>query len=150
MKHVSSSATLFLKYAFPVVCAVFFGSMTLAFWFTDNVNAVADVPILTFRLILTGTFLTLMLLLYFTVMKIKRVEMDSHFMYVTNYFKNVRYPYHQIESIEKRNYFIFKTIRVHLKQAASFGKTITFVSSRNRLTNFLKEHPEVSQQLNLK
>jgi len=150
MKHVSSSATLFLKYALPVGCAVFFGSMTLAFWFTDNINAVADVPILTFRLILTGAFLTLMLLLYLSVMKIKRVEMDDHFVYVTNYFKNVRYPYHQVEKIEKKNFIIFKRISIHLKQAATFGKTITFISSRNRLTNFLKDHPEVREQLKIK
>lgn len=147
MQHVSSSLTLFLKYALPVACAVFFGSMTLAFWFTSGVKAIADVPILTFRLIITGFFIILMLLLYISVMGIKRVEMDDHFFYVTNYFKNVRYPYHQIDKVEEKDFGFFKIIKIHLKQSATFGKVITFIASRNRFDNFLKEHPEVVKQL---
>jgi hypothetical protein len=83
-------------------------------------------------------------------MRIKRVEMDEHFFYVTNYFKNVRYPFHQIEKIVEKDYLVFRTVHIYLKETGSFGKKITFVASRDRFNLFLKEHPEVVKELQLK
>lgn len=148
MQHVSSSLTLFLKYGFPVGWSVFFGAMTLTFWLVDGINVVAGLPLGTFRIILTVSFLLGLLLLYWALMRIKRVEMDEHFFYVTNYFKNVRYPYHQIEKVAEKDYYFFKTIHIYLKQAATFGKKISFIASRDRFDNFLKEHPEIVEHLN--
>lgn len=147
MQHVSSSLTLFLKYAIPTGYIVFFGAMTAAFWLVDSISAVAGLPIGTFRIILTAIFILFVLLLYWSTMRIKRVEMDEHFFYVTNYFKNVRYPYHQIEKIVEKDYWFFRSVHIYLKQAATFGKKITFVASRDRFNDFLKEHPEVVEQL---
>lgn len=147
MQHVSSSLTLFFKYGFPIGWAVFFGTMTIAFWLSDDLNVVAGLPIGTFRILITLSFLLGLALLYWALMRIKRVEMDDHFFYVTNYFKNVRYPYHQIEKIKEKDYLLFKTIHIYLKQAATFGKKITFISSRDRFDLFLKEHPELIDQL---
>ncbi len=147
MQHVSSSLTLFYKYGLTTGYIVFFGTMTLAFWFIDDVKVIAGLPLPLFRLILSGFFLCMVLFLYWSVMRIKRVEMDEHFFYVTNYFKNVRYPYHQIEKVVEKDFLLFKTIHIYLKQAATFGKKISFVSSRDRFDEFLKEHPEVVAQL---
>jgi len=147
MQHVSSSLTLFLKYGFPVGWTVFFGAMTIAFWLINEVNVVAGMPVSTFRIMMTVGFLSGVLLLYWALMRIKRVEMDEQFIYVTNYFKNVRYPYHQVEKVVDKDYYFFRSVHIHLKEAATFGKKISFVASRDRLDNFLKEHPEVTAQL---
>ncbi len=147
MQHVSSSLTLFLKFAFPIGWIIFFGAMTVALWLTDQVNVVAGLPIESFRIILTVAFMIGVLLLYWSVMRIKRVEMDKDFFYVTNYFKNVRYPYHQIEKIKEKDYLFFRTVHIYLKKSASFGKRITFVASRDRFNIFLKEHPQVVAEL---
>ena len=150
MQHVSSSLTLFLKYGFPIGWIVFFGAMTAAFWLIGDINVVAGLPIGKFRLIITAFFLSGVLLLYWSVMRIKRVEMDEQFFYVTNYFKNVRYPYHQIEKIVEKDYLLFRTVHIYLKQAATFGKKITFIASRDRFNIFLKDHPEVVKELGMR
>ena len=147
MQHVSSSLTLLLKLGFPIAWLVFFGAMTLAMWFTSSIKVVAGMSMEAFRISLTAFFIFGAGILYWSLMRIKRVEMDEHFFYVTNYFKNVRYPYHQIEKVIEKDYLLFKTIHIHLKQAATFGKVITFIASRERFNVFLKEHPEVISQL---
>jgi len=147
MQHVSSSFTLFLKYGFTTGFIVFFGAMTVAFWFVDSFSSVSGLPINTFRLLLTALFILGLVFLYWATMRLKRVEMDEHFFYVTNYFKNVRYPYHQIEKIVEKDYVLFRSVHIHLKKAATFGKKISFVASQERFNTFLKEHPEVVEQL---
>lgn len=147
MQHVSSSLTLFLKFAFPIGWIVCFGSMTAAFWLVDGINVIAGVPIENFRWMATGFFLSGVLLLYYALMRIKRVEMDEHFFYVTNYFKHVRYPFHQIKKIVEKDYLLFRTVHIHLKEAGYFGKKISFVASRDRFNEFLKNHPEIVRQL---
>lgn len=147
MQHVSSSLTLFLKFGFPIGWLVFFGAMTVAMWLTSSIKVVAGMSMEAFRISITFFFLLGGAIIYWSMMRIKRVEMDDHFFYVTNYFKNVRYPYHQIEKVIEKDYLLFKTIHIHLKQAATFGKVITFIASRERFNLFLKEHPEVIGQL---
>ena len=147
MQHVSSSITLLVKFGIPTGWIVFFGSMTAALWISNDIKVVADMPISTFRLLITSFYITGVLVIYWAMMRLKRVEMDDHFFYVTNYFKNVRYPYHQIEKVVEKDYLIFNTVHIHLKKAASFGKKISFIASRSRFDEFLKEHPEVVVQL---
>lgn len=146
--HVSSSLTLLLKFGIPTAWLVFFGAMTAAMWFTNDINAIGDLPVGLFRIIFTVSFVLIALIIYWALMRIKRVEMDGHFFYVTDYFKHVRYPYHQIEKVVEKDYLFFKVIHITLKNAATFGKKITFVSSRERFDLFLKEHPQVIEQLN--
>ncbi len=147
MQHVSSSLTLLLKYGITTGYIVFFGAMTTAFWFVDGINVVAGLPIGIFRIGFTIFFILMILFLYWAVMRLKRVEMDEHFFYVTNYYKNVRYPYHQIEKVKEKDYYLFRSVHIYLKQAATFGKKISFIASRDRFNEFLKEHPEVIKQL---
>ena len=146
MQNVSSSLTVFLKFAFPTCWIVFFGAMTIALWFVDS-GPVAGMEAGTFRLVLSIFFLLGVAALYWTVMGIKRVEMDDHFIYVTNYFKNIRYPYHQIEKIEEKDYYFFRTVHIHLKQAGQFGKKVTFIPGRVNFDQFLAEHPNVIEHL---
>ena len=99
MQHVSSSLTLLIEFGIPTAWIVFFGSLTIAMWLTDDIQVVAGMPAGTFRLLLTSFYVTGVLVIYWAMMRLKRVEMDDHFFYVTNYFKHVRYPYHQIEKV---------------------------------------------------
>ncbi len=80
-------------------------------------------------------------------MQLKRVDMDEDFMYVSNYFKTFRYTYPSIEKIKERDFLLFYTIHVHLKEAGEFGKKIVFISRSKKLDRYLKAHPKVAEQL---
>lgn len=137
-KRISSSATLILKLFIPIFWIVFFGSLSVAllFFSPDNL-AVFRTPFYQWGVILF--FATGVLLLYLTVFQLKRVEIDPHFLYVTDYFKNYRYPFHNIASIKEVNLFFFYLCTVRFKEKGNFGKKIHFLESRIKFNNALKE-----------
>lgn len=125
---------------------VFFGAFSLAVWFSGETNYgtfSAD----SLKSVVPFFFLGGFAFLYWTMLRLKRVEMDEHFVYVTNYFKTFRYPYHNIEKIVEKDYTLFKTVHIYLKEKGQFGKKMTFVASRARLQTFLNSHPSVVEQL---
>ncbi len=142
MARVSTNLTLFLKLFVPTFWIVFFSAFTFAVWMTDarNLGGLPEKPLQIGSLVflLIGIFL-----LYKTVMQLKRVEMDPEFIYVTNYQKHARYPYHNIEKIEELDYLLFNLVHIHLKTPGYFGKKIVFIPSKKRFQDFLNEHPEV-------
>lgn len=142
MQQVSTSLTLFLKIFIPVFWTVFFFAFTLAVWNLD-VDFFGNIPIQTFRIGMAVFLLLGVLFFYWSVLRLKRVEMDEDFIFVTNYFKNYKYPWHNIAEIKERDFLLFRTIHLILKEPGSFGKKITFVASRRKFNTFIKEHPHL-------
>ncbi len=145
MQQVSTSLTLFLKIFLPVFWIVFFSSFTFAVWKLD-VGTFGGISIGSFRIGMLIFLLLGIAFLYWSVMRIKRVEMDDQFVYVTNYFKNFKYPWHNISNVEERDFIIFRTIHLKLKEPGFFGKKITFIASRRKFNAFIKENPELFEQ----
>lgn len=144
MERVSTNSTLFLKFFIPVFWIVFFGSFTIAV-FAYNFEYFGNIPKLPFRIGTLVFFFSGILTLYLSLMRLKRVEMDELFVYVTDYFKHYRYPYHNIEKLEESTFLFLQVVTIHLKESGSFGKKITFVSSKNRYAGFFEKHPELSE-----
>lgn len=142
MKRVSTNFTLFYKFFIPVFWMVFFGATTLAVLMMEH-ESVGDIPAETFKIGMLVFFLTGVIFLYWALLSLKRVEMDEHFVYVTNYFKTARYPYHQIERIEVGSFPIFHPVTVYLKSKGIFGKKFTFVPSRQKFSFILEKYPQV-------
>ena len=146
MERISSNLTLFFKIFIPTFWIVFFGAVLAAAILTPYEH-VAQIRRGPFQISVLLFFLSGVVMLYFTLMQLKRVEMDSRFIYATNYFKTYRYPYHNIERIEVNRFLFFNSAVVHLQQGGRFGSQILFIPSLFRLRDFLENHPEVSQQL---
>jgi len=145
MQQVSTSLTLFLKIFFPVFWIVFFAAFTFAVWDLDR-GSFGGIPIGSFRIGVSIFLLIGIALLYWSVMRLKRVEMDDKYVYVTNYFKNFKYPWHNISKLEERDFIVFRTIHLRLKEPGEFGKRITFVASRRKFNAFIKENPELFER----
>ena len=145
MQRISTSATLMLKFFIPTFWMAFFGIFTLTILFI-NKDVYGRISIHTLQLVVLGLFLLGCLLWWRTVMGLKRMEVDEDFLYVTNYFKTFRYPYDSIEQMHLKDYKFFKTLRVELKEAGSFGKKMNCVISEKLFTDFMGEHPKVAFQ----
>ena len=146
MKRVSTNLTLFLKMFLPLFWLVFFGCFMVAFWLVDDVES-GVVTIENLRMGTTVFWAIGALLFFFTVIKLKRVEMAPDFVYATNYIKTARYPYSNIEKIVEKDFLLFHTVHIHFKKKGIFGKKITFIPSRFRFQSFLNEHPDVVNAL---
>ncbi len=140
--NISTKWTLPLKIFLPILWGTFFGLITIAFWFSDA-PSVGAMPIGSFRLLISSFLFTGMAVLYFSFMQLKRVEVDEHFLYVTNYKDTARYPFHNVEKLETANYFLFKIVRIYLKESGIFGKKIIFLSNQFRLQEVLKQRTEL-------
>jgi hypothetical protein len=87
------------------------------------------------------------LILYFTLMQLKRVEFDLHHLYITNYFKTVRYPLEDIDFITETNLAVVHLGHIYLKAAGVFGRRITFLQSRQKFEDFVKADPGMASYL---
>jgi hypothetical protein len=146
MRRISSSATLILKILLPTFWIVFFGAFTIGILSISNDKS----PILGGWKLKAGIILFYLVgvtVLYFTVMALKRVELDKDFMYVTNFFKTCRYPYTSIKKIKEWDYSLFRIARIYFQQPGYFGKSIFFLESKQKFEDFVKSFPELSSKL---
>lgn len=146
MHRVSTNLTLFYKFFIPVFWTVFSGALTVAILYYPF-EYVGNIPAGSFRIGTALLYLSSLALLAFTVLRLKRVEADDHFFYVTNYFKTARYPFHNITRIVERKFYFFRTATIHFKEPGIFGNRIFFVPSNYRFREFWENHPELKENL---
>lgn len=146
MQRVSSNLTLFLVLFFPVFCLTILSALTIAVWsyrfdyYGALPGSVLRIGMLIFLGLLSAVF-------YLTVWRLKRVELDEQFFYVTNYFRHVRYPYHQVNQIKITDWGLFRTVRISLKSSGAFGRRIVFLPSGRVLEDFATSRPELASKL---
>ena len=87
------------------------------------------------------------LFLYFTFMKLLRVDMGPEKFYASNYMKTYAYDYSNIQKIDEQNYGIFKLIVIHLNSKGSLGNRITFIPSYKNYEFFIDGHKELFEHL---
>lgn len=137
-KRVSSSLTLFFALFVPVFWIVFFGAFTVAVFIYSDEMAVFNS--IYFRVGMLVFFLSGVVFLYFTLLRLKRVEVDQDFVYATNFLKTYRYPYHNISRVSETNLILFRLCTIYLVQKGSFGKKIHFLESRYKFEKALEEY----------
>ena len=148
MQRVSTNLTLVYKFFIPIFWIVLFGSITAVVFLSPS-PAYGRIPGNQFRIGMMIFFLSGVLVLGLTFMRLKRVEMDDHFVYVTNYFKHYRYPYHNIENLHEISFFFFKIVTISLKEPGSFGEKMTFVASNRLYLGFWKNRRELYDTLRM-
>lgn len=136
--RVSSNITLILRLFIPTFCIVFFGLMAFAILFADSYSVpFPQVPYI--RFILFGFFVLCFVVMYYTIMQLKRVELSQHQMLVSNYFKTYAYQFKDIESMKKYNLLVIKLWVVKLKYKGKFGKKIPFILNKAQMDYCLEQ-----------
>jgi len=146
MERISSNLTLVYKIVLPVFWLVLVGGTTVAILLA-NFAGVGNTSALTVKGVMLFIFASGTLFLALTLMRLKRVEVGSEGVYVTNYFKNVRYPFSEVESITATSLLIFSVATLHLKGKGSFGQHLPFIPSPSRFYAFFEENPELKERL---
>lgn len=142
IQRISSNWTLFLKIFLPTFWFVFYGAVVIAIFVMPsnqmNLSMAMKYGILIFYV--SGS-----IVIYFSLLELKRVEYDQDFLYVTNYFKTVRVPWHNVEKMKERNFLLVKVGVFRFKNAITFGKQIVFVESPSLIKDFRESHPEIAK-----
>jgi hypothetical protein len=140
MERLSSSLTLLVKFFIPVFWMCFFGAFTVAVWVTDE--DVGPLAFMEFRVGLTLFFVVGSLVLLFTLLRLKRVETDGKYLYVTNYFRTARYPFALISKVRLTGFSFLPVAFVRLQSAGIFGRRFFFLASRRNWDTLRTAFPE--------
>lgn len=141
MTRLSSNWTIFYKFFIPTFWIVFGGACVLAAW-AMKVRVIEGMSSDRFALLLTISYAVGIAVLYWSTMRLKRVEVDEHYVYVTNYFKNYRYPHQDVAYIKEGKLPIFNRATLRLKASGTLGDRFTYLPVKGWLQDFLREHPQ--------
>jgi hypothetical protein len=142
-RQLSTSWTLALRIFLPTLWLTFFGAFLVSVFFTDK-STLGGLPVGSLRIGLALFIAVFLFVFWKTLFQIKRIDADKESVYITNYFKNVRYPHSDVEKIELTKGIVFNYATMFLKGKGTFGDRITFLASRKRLELFLLENPELA------
>ena len=143
--RVSSSTTLFFKIFLPTVWIIFFGAFTLFVVFTGPSAGIPQLPGIKIGAIIF--YLIGLVLLWFTLLKLKRVELAEDHFFVTNYFRTFRYTYDSLKEIQEIDLLILTVVVFTFTSKGSFGKKISFISRRKVWLEYVEKHPDQFEHL---
>jgi hypothetical protein len=148
MQRISSNTTLFFKIFVPCVYITFFGSMSIAVLFSDPEEVyIAGNPLVKYGL--PSLFMIFVVIMYFTIMQLKRVEFGPDYFLVSNYFKTYRYVYGDIKKITLYNFGLFTIISIKMIERTKMGRKFRFIAKRKFFEDFVLNHPGVFQYIEI-
>jgi len=142
--RLSSNWTIVLKIVIPIIWLSFFASLLLASLLANPIE-MPQVANASFRINIAIFILSGLVFFYFTLFKIKRVDADGRFIYVSNYFKTVRYTLDSVKVFEHYDHILFKAIHIHLHDKGRFGKRIIFLPKMIHFNIFMNETGQSSK-----
>ncbi len=135
IQRISSNWTLTLKVFIPTFWFVFYGAIVLTFFVApaNQLQIFADESI---KLAVLIFYISGSVVIYFTLIPLKRVEFDEKFLYVSNYFTTLRIPWHNVKLLREKKFLFVHTGTITFKKPVQFGKSIIFIPSRSLMAEF--------------
>ncbi len=140
MQRVSSQLTLFLRIFIPTVWITSIAS--IAFLLSWSIRGKAG--LLGNPFIWIGLLLILssgIVVIWFLLWRLYRVDMDSRYVYISNYFRTFKYPFSDVAFIRDSHIGSGRIYCICLKSKGSFGKNIYFLASQVLWQDFVDQHP---------
>lgn len=139
MIRLSSNWTLFLKIFLPIFWISFFGGFAIAAFVTNK----SEVPFFTsksFQLKIVLFIISGILFFAFTFFRLKRIDGEAGFIYISNYFKTYRYPVDSINEIVIYDHLVVKAAHLSFKGKTSLGSKVIFLPYLINLPKFCEEN----------
>ncbi len=140
--QLSSNWTLLFKIFIPTIWFAFFGTFLIAVLRADKSASDTTVNYLLYGLIFM--VIAFLIIFWYTLFRLKRIDTDETHLYVSNYFKSARYPFYDIETINISKGIVFSYGTLTLKGPGIFGDKLIFLASKPRVEVFRLMHPEVA------
>jgi hypothetical protein len=121
VERVSSSLTFFYKFIFFPIWSVGFGFGTITMIISPVKDFKGDLLIFGVGWVLGSVFL------YLSGRRLKRVEICNGNIIVSNYFKVVTIPGHDIETVTQNRFINTREITIRLRNETAFGRKIVFM-----------------------
>jgi hypothetical protein len=144
LKTLSSAQTFFMKVLFPPVWISMFGLGTLALWFGAMHGKNGSQPPEAMKWLFLLLWLAGTAFILWGCAGLKRVRVDSNFLYVSNYLREISVPLKMISDVEEIRWINIHPVTVHFRSTTDFGRRITFMP-RIRMFALWSSHPVVAE-----
>lgn len=125
----------------PTVWLSFFGVFTMVlFLFPMDGSFIFSNQ---FRFVFLASFIVFMIIIYFTLFSLKRVEFNPDSWTTTNYLKTFQYSYNDIDKISIFNIGVMRLATIHLKEGGSFGTKLKIILNNEVYRQFQKDYPDL-------
>lgn len=136
MRQLSSQATAFCKFVLAPLWIGGFASATVVTAF--SLESSRAFPFFAVATIVGGAFI------YWSVVRLKRVQLDGNCLVVSNYFATVRIPLSDVSLMEGTVLISPELVFVSLRRPSRFGNKIVFMPPI-RLFGRFTTHPIVAE-----
>lgn len=139
---LSSNKTLFWRVFVPVFGSVFLLGLNLALLLISEENLYLSFPAIWARLAAVALFLGWLYWIKRSIWRLKRVDANEAYLYVTNYWETVRYPWADVAEIVETRRMGRRLVHFKLVAPGRFGQVISMLAS--------SQYDEVMEQWGLK
>ncbi|MFN0014785.1 MAG: hypothetical protein ACKVU2_09585 [Saprospiraceae bacterium] len=137
--NLSSNMTLFWRVFLPVFGSVFFTGLMFALWITTEEDLYLPYSVWWPRAIVMAIWAVWLLFVYIMLCPLKRIDADDAYLYVTNYWVTVRYPWTDVERFEDVKKMGRRFVLLRLKAPGRFGQVIRFMPG-SRFEEWMEEN----------
>jgi hypothetical protein len=139
-RTLSSALTIFFKVIAPILMLAASG-LSLSWWLWLALQE--DLRLRTITLIPLSALLVV-IGFYLFGFRLKKVAVDDHRLYVSNYLREISIPLAEIESVSESWLTNPKLVYIRLKAQSPFGRKIVFAPPLRALSQF-RHHPVVDE-----
>jgi hypothetical protein len=143
-ERLSSLQTFLFKFIFPSLWIGGFSTSTAAMWGSflsgNNPNgAASEIKYVFFALTIAGSAY-----IYWSCIRLKRVRMDCHFLFISNYVKEIKVPLSMVKSVSEFRWDNAHPVTIRFMRPIDFGSSIIFMP-KVRFFGFWSSHPVVER-----
>jgi len=132
--------TLILRIALPCLYVTFFTLFVLSVFLVDTGLPLLTNPI--FRMSMLAVYLLFLALIYFTVLRLRRVEYRGASLFVTDYFKNDTFHIEEVTSMKDMNLGIATLVKVKVNRKSRWNKRhFYFLAKGTNYSSFKQYYP---------
>lgn len=124
---LSSNLTLFWRVFVPVFGTVFFTGMLIVLWVTADDDLYLPYSIWWPRAIISTIWLGWLVYVKTMLWPLLRLDADDAYLYATNYWVTVRYPWTDVARVEEIKKLGRRFAVLHLKAPGRFGQSLRFL-----------------------
>jgi len=139
-RRVSSATTFFLKFIFPTFFLIGFSGIVI-----DSIKTFGIYEALPFSI---GLLIAIPFF-YFFFFRIKEVEMDTTFFYISNFRENIKVKIKDVKSISENKFSNPRLITIEFNHNTEFGKKVVFMAPLKFFIIFTEAHPLVRELENI-
>jgi len=137
VRELSSLQTFFLKFIFAPIWIGLFGVGALVSLFNNRGDPHG-------YLIMPLMWIVVSAFVYWSCMRLKKVSVDDHNLYISNYLKEISVPVSYISNVTENRWINSHPVTIHLQFSTEFGDSIVFMP-KTRWFGFFSSHPVVAE-----